>query len=89
MHNTRGNNKCTRAGAYTLVIVTPSHMVTTVQKYCFMSLKKKKEFTQAIKMLPQKENFSVRNINCHNYELSPDALKYENYNNRCVLVTIF
>jgi hypothetical protein len=42
VHNTRGNNKCTRAGAYTLVIVTPSHMVTTVQKYCFMSLKKKK-----------------------------------------------
>jgi hypothetical protein len=39
MHNTRGN-KCTKAGAYTLVIVIPPHMVTTVQKYCFQIIKK-------------------------------------------------
>lgn len=58
-------------------------------KILFYVIKKKKEFTQAIKMLPQEESFSVRNINCHNYELSPDALKYENYSNHCILVTIF
>lgn len=55
-----GHFKCTVAektiNVHILVIVTPSHTVMTVQKYCFKI--NKKELTQAIKMLPQKAKLS-------------------------------
>lgn len=49
-------------------------MVTTVQKYCFMSLNKKGIHTSYKNVATKAKLF-----NWHNYELSPDALKYENY----------
>lgn len=50
-------------------------MVTTVQKYCFMSLNKKGIHTSYKNVATEAKLF-----NWHHYELSPDALKYENYN---------